>query len=70
MTTAHAHVPAQPARSPFTGADVCRQAGLTLPEGTRRPVFDDDCWDLTDVIGLPVSLQLQRRRFSFTEIPD
>ena len=70
MTIAHAQVPAQPARSPFTGADVCRQAGLTLPEGTRRPVFDDDCWDLTDVIGLPVSLSLKCRRFNFTEITD
>jgi hypothetical protein len=70
VTIAHAQVPAQPALSPFTGADVCRQAGLTLPEGTRRPVFDDDCWDLTDVIGLPVSLSLKCRRFNFTEIPD
>ena len=70
MTIAHAQVPAQPARSAFAGIDVCRQAGLSLPEGARRPVFDDDCWDLTDVVGLPVSLQLQRRRFNFAQIPD
>jgi integrase len=70
VTIAHAPVPAQPALSPFTGTDVCRQAGLTLPEGTRHPVFNDDCWDLTDVIGLPVSLSLKCRRFNFTEIPD
>ena len=59
MITAHAQVPVQAARSPFAGIDACRQAGLSLPEGARRPVFDDGCWDLTDVIGLPVSLSLQ-----------
>ena len=70
MITAHAQVAVQAARSPFAGVDVSRQAGLSLPEGTRRPVFDDDCWDLADVIGLPVSLPLQRRRFDFAQIPD
>jgi hypothetical protein len=70
VITAHAQVPVQAARSPFAGIDVCRQAGLSLPEGARRPVFDDDCWDLTDVIGLPVSLSLQCRRFNFAQIPD
>jgi hypothetical protein len=44
--------------SPFAGADVCQQAGLTLPPGERRPVFDDDLWDFTDVTGLPVSMPL------------
>ena len=70
MSTAHAQVPARPARSPFAGVDVCGQAGLSLPAGTRRPVFDDDCWDLADVVGLPVSLPLERRRFDFAQIPD
>lgn len=27
---------AGPRQSPFAGADVCRQAGLTLPDGTAR----------------------------------
>jgi len=57
-------------RSPFTGADVCRDAGLTLPDGTPRPVFDDDLWDFTDVVGLPVQMALYRRRFDFTTIAD
>jgi hypothetical protein len=57
-----------PGRSPFAGADVCQQAGLTLPPGTRRPVFDDDLWDFTDVTGLPVSMPLSDRRFSFTPV--
>jgi hypothetical protein len=55
-------------RSPFAGADVCQHAGLTLPPRTRRPVFDDDLWDFTDVSGLPVSMPLSDRRFSFTAI--
>jgi hypothetical protein len=52
-------------RSPFAGADVCQQAGLTLPPGTRRPMFDDDLWDFTDVVGLPVWMPIAVRRFSF-----
>ena len=54
----------------FAGADVCREAGFTLPEGTLRPVFEDDVWDFTDVVGLPVQLPLCTRRFNFTEITD
>lgn len=57
-------------RSPFTGADICREAGLTLPDRTPRPIFDDDLWDFTDVIGLPVQMALYRRRFDFTTITD
>jgi hypothetical protein len=60
----------QPGRSPFAGADICRQAGLTLPDRAARPNFDDDLWDFTDVAGLPVSLTLAVRRFSFTQIAD
>ena len=52
-------------RSPFAGVDVCQQAGLTLPPGTRRPMFDDDLWDFTDVVGLPVWMPIAVRRFSF-----
>jgi hypothetical protein len=70
VTTVLAAVPVGTARSPFAGADVCHEAGLPLPEGARRPLFDNDCWDLTEVTGLPVSLALQRRRFDFTQITD
>ena len=44
MMTAAASLPARPDRSPFAGADVCRQAGLALPDQgsppglRRRPV--------------------------------
>jgi hypothetical protein len=67
---AHALVPAEEAPSPFAGADICREAGLPLPERARRPVFDDDAWDLAEVIGLPVSLAPRHRRFNFAQIPD
>ena len=69
MTAALCPVP-QPGRSPFAGADICRQAGLTLPDGAARPNFDDDLWDFTDVTGLPVSLALAVRRLSFAQITD
>jgi hypothetical protein len=59
-----------PWRSVFTGTDICRQAGLTLPEGVRRPVFDDDVWDFTHVVGLPVQMALAHRRFGFAAITD
>ena len=59
-----------PGGSPFAGADVCRQAGLTLPDGTPRPMFDDDLWDFTHVAGLPVSMGPNIRRLSFTQITD
>jgi integrase len=57
-------------RSPFAGADICQQAGLTLPPRAPRPRFDDDLWDFTDVTGLPVSMALAIRRFSFSTITD
>ena len=70
MTTALPDPAPLPGRSPFAGADICRQAGLTLPAGARRPMFDDDLWDFTDVSGLPVSMALADRRFSFTPITE
>src|SRR6266545_4598825 len=57
-------------RSPFAGADVCRQAGFRLPAGTSPPRFEDDVWDLAEVIGLPVQLRLSARRLDFTAIKE
>lgn len=54
--------------SPFAGIDVCELAGLALPDGTDRPRFDDDLWNFTEVIGLPVQLPLANRRFGFAGI--
>ena len=68
MTTALPIPAPLPGRSPFAGADICQQAGLTLPSGARRPRFDDDDWDFTDVTGLAVSIPLSVRRFSFAPI--
>jgi hypothetical protein len=67
MTTALAHA-AGPRQSPFAGADVCREAGLVLPDGTARPVFDDDMWDFTEVAGLPNQMAKVNRRFDFAAI--
>ncbi len=69
MTAAVLPLP-HPASSPFAGADICAQAGLTLPPGASRPNFDDDLWDFSDVAGLPVVLGLNKRRFSFAQITD
>jgi integrase len=67
MTTALAGA-AGPRQSPFAGADVCREAGLALPGGTARPVFDDDLWDFTQVAGLPNQMAKVNRRFDFAAI--
>ena len=56
--------------SPFARLDVCRQAGLGLPDDGYRPVFEDDRWDFTDVVGLPVEMSLANRRFDFAAITD
>lgn len=66
MTTAF--TTADSIHSPSTGTDVCQDAGFTLPEGARRPVFDDDLWDFTQVIGLPIQMKPHTRRFDFTTI--
>jgi len=55
-------------RSVFAGADICHEAGLALPDGARRPVFEDDLWDFTEVIGLPNQMSKVSRRFDFTAI--
>jgi len=56
------------ASSVFAGADVCRQTGLTLPPGHQGPVFEQDLWDFTEVIGLPTQMALSLRRFDFAAI--
>jgi len=61
---------AQAPASPFAGADICLEAGLALPPDAARPVFEDDEWNFTDVIGLPVQMSLAKRRFDFTAIRD
>ena len=59
-----------PQRPVFAGSGVCGEAGLILPEGTPRPVFDDDVWDFTEVVGLPVQMAGAVRRFDFAAIAD
>src|SRR5260370_26430564 len=59
-----------PRRSVFAGADICGEAGLILPAGTARPVFDDDVWDFAKVAGVPVQMGGVMRRFDFAAITD
>ncbi|OIJ94477.1 hypothetical protein BIV25_23085 [Streptomyces sp. MUSC 14] len=54
----------------FADADVCREAGLSLPDTVRRPLFEDDAWDFTEVVGLPVHMALSLRHFDFAAITD
>ncbi|WP_329370967.1 site-specific integrase [Streptomyces sp. NBC_01483] len=54
----------------FAGADVCREAGLPLPDGCHRSLFEDDVWDFNEVIGLPVQLPICHRHLDFTGIRD
>lgn len=68
MTTAAQSGLTEADRSVFTGVDVCGEAGLALPGGVRPPMFDDDLWDFTEVIGLPNQLAKVNRRFDFTGI--
>src|SRR6266487_4021712 len=70
MTALAPAAAAGPHRSVFTGSDVCREAALTLTAGSRRPVFNDDMWDFTAVIGLPTQMRRANRRFDFTTIAD
>jgi hypothetical protein len=66
--TGAAALSAWPPRSVFTGADVCALAGLSLPDRSIRPKFEDHVWDFTDVTGLLVQMQPASRRFDFTQI--
>ncbi|WP_410673176.1 hypothetical protein [Amycolatopsis sp. cmx-4-68] len=56
--------------SPFTGLDLCAAAGFELPPGTRRPVFDDDVWSFTEVIGMARYISPNARVLDFTAITD
>ncbi|MER6096105.1 hypothetical protein ABT154_09640 [Streptomyces sp. NPDC001728] len=56
------------APSPFAGADVCGLAGFVVPLGARGPVFEDDLWDFTHVIGIPAYVSRCARRLDFSAI--
>jgi integrase len=68
MTTPAPSAAADPRHSVFADLDVCRAAGLTLPQAAARPMFADDVWDFTAVVGLPKQLARCSRRFDFTAI--
>jgi integrase len=55
-------------RSPFSGADVCHEAGLAVRPAGRGPCFDDEVWDFTGVQGLPRILPESAKRWDFAKI--
>lgn len=70
MTTISAGASQGPASaaSPFAGADICAIAGLGLPAGRQGPLFEQDAWDFSHVIGLPAYMKRCSRRLEFTGI--
>jgi len=70
MTTTAQHVDDSLLGSVFAGVDICREAGFTLPEAAHRPVFEQDLWNFTEVVGLPTQLSGFSRRFNFAAIRD
>ncbi|HEX5116018.1 MAG TPA: hypothetical protein VFW65_12540 [Pseudonocardiaceae bacterium] len=58
--------------SAFAGLDVCRAAGLAVHPHlrSRRPIFDQDLWDFTCVIGLPRHQRPAEQTLDFARIPD
>ena len=70
MSATALHEATWPPLSVFAGIDVCREAGFALPEAAHRPVFEQDVWNFTEVIGLPTQLSGFSRRFNFAAILD
>lgn len=56
--------------SPFTGLDVCAQAGLKVRPGGRTVMFTDDVWRFADVADLPVQMGRAATRLDFTAVRD
>lgn len=55
-------------RSFFAVNDVCRAASLPLSRGARRPLFDDDVWNLDEVVGTAVALGKYQQRLDFRPV--
>lgn len=61
--------PGNVSRSPFTGQLVHDLMSLDIDPAARHPLFDDDVWDLTGVLGAPVQLTRGDLVWDFTLIP-
>jgi hypothetical protein len=53
---------------PFAGVDVAAAAGLEVRPGAPRPVFDQEVWDLSGLVGAPVTMGAHRKILDFTRI--
>ncbi|MGW2548159.1 site-specific integrase, partial [Kitasatospora sp. NPDC001574] len=54
--------------SPFTGQDVCKAAGFDIRPPGAGPAFDSEVWDLSGVVGLPLSTPHEQTVLDFTQI--
>src|SRR6266536_4756572 len=68
MPTTAPAVAAAPRRSVFAGADVCHTAGLALLPDAKRPVFEQDVWDLTGLADAHRGMRPHAKVFNFTRI--
>ena len=54
--------------NPFAGVDVAAAAGLEVRPGAPRPVFDQEVWDLSGLVGAPVTMGAHRKILDCTRI--
>ncbi len=53
---------------PFAAVDVAAAAGLEVRPGAPSPVFDQEVWDLSGLVGAPVTMGAHRKIVDFTRI--
>ena len=70
MTNSTALRPARVDRSPFTGQRVHILAGLKMAPTARRPMFDEETWDLTGLVDVCVQVPPNVLTWDFTKIQD
>jgi hypothetical protein len=68
MTYPAAPGPEAPGRSPFAGQLVHVLAGLRMASDARKPVFDEEIWDLTGVSDVAVQIAPNILTWDFTRI--
>lgn len=56
------------ANSVFAGQDVCEVADLRLDPEARRPIYDDDVWDLSGLLDAHRMMRGGERVWDFTQI--
>lgn len=52
----------------FAGIDVAAAGGLEVRPGAPKPIFDQEVWDLSGLVGAPVTMGAHRKTLDFTPI--